>query len=129
MLTILDNGQIMKSVQVVTSKQQAIVITPYLGGAMERKITISAPKTSISLNEPLIISFSWLRFSLGAEAYETEPVADPITYQVNDTDPDTLEPVEGVDTLNFSAAEPGTYIIRSLNPEVDNGSLEVTVSA
>lgn len=95
-----------------------------------KRIAINAPKTIISTNEILAITFSWEIFSLETESYEPDPAEEPIIYQVNDLASDTLDNlVNGSDTLLFSSAEPGTYIIRSNNHAVGNSFLEVVVSA
>ncbi|HBV95623.1 MAG: hypothetical protein JL50_10040 [Peptococcaceae bacterium BICA1-7] len=125
MLELVDL-EILTVEEVKTLKQNAIVKRHY---CMLRKITVSAPRTSITAGEQLTIAFQWQRFSLAHEAYENDPAADPITFKINDQAPDTMEPVDGMDTLTFTIAEPGIYTIKTLNPGVDNAALEVVVSA
>jgi hypothetical protein len=130
-LELNDNGQIIQVEKIITARQPdgVSVKTPFMGGAMERRISLSAAKTSISVGEQLSIAFAWERFILEIEAYEPDPSMDEINFQVSGQVVDTLQPVNGQDILTFSSAEPGTYVIRTLNPGVNNATLEVVVSA
>lgn len=133
MLKILPNGQVMEVVEVVADNQpsgKATVEKPYLGGTMENKISITAPKTSIALNEQLQITFRWQKINLETRAYENDHTNNlPITVQINDLTPEELAPVDGSDYITFVSAEPGKYSIRAVNAGVSTDMLEVLVSA
>lgn len=122
---ILPNGQVMQVEEIAG----AVIKTPYIGCAMDRRIFISAPKTIIEVGEQLNITFQWQKFNTEIGTYEPDPTTDEIVFQVNDQPADTLQPLDGQDTLIFSSLEPGTYTIKTLAPNVNNASLEVVVNA
>lgn len=94
----------------------------------EKKIKIEAPKVSITLSEQVAIAFTWQKFDLTTETWLDDTAnTDSINLDINGTK-ETLQPVNGSDTLTFSSAEPGSYIMKTENPGVDNASLEVTVN-
>jgi hypothetical protein len=126
MLYEVISGEVL-TVEEVTTSNQTAVIKKHFG--MERKIIIFSPKTALALNEPLIITFQWQKFNSETEVYQSDISAEEMTFQVTGQSADTLQPIDGVDTLTFSSAEPGTYTIKTLNPGVSNDSLEVVVSA
>lgn len=98
----------------------------------ERKIKVQTPKTILITGEQAIITFTWTKFDPTTKTWLTDPEnTDPI--QISITGPtgtrtEELDPVNGVDTLAFSSAEPGIHIIKSVNPGADNSYLEVTVA-
>lgn len=125
MLEILTNGQIM----LVDAIGDAIVKTPYLSGTMEKKIKAKIPKTSLTLNEPISITFTWHKFNLDAQDWLPDPEnTEPIRLDI-DGEKLELQPENGTDVLTFSSAEPGLVTIKTENPGVDNAALEVTVNA
>lgn len=122
----LDNHEVLSVVEEVTQNQTAIVKKHH---CMLKKILVTAEKTLLGIDEQLTINFEWQIFDLSLGEYVPNSTDEEITFQINSLPLETLSPVNGTDTLTFSAAEPGTYTIKSTNPLVDNGVLEVVVSA
>lgn len=86
--------------------------------ARGRVISLSAPKTALAVNEQVQIT---------ATATDLQGAAaslPPIKYEVNTATAGIAD--DGI--LLFSAAEPGTYIIETVNDDALNASLEVVVS-
>lgn len=126
---ILGNGQVLQVEEVDNGGQVATIKTPYLGGAMERKVKAEAAKTALAVGEQVNITYTWQKFDLTAETWIDDPTSnDPIKLDIDGVKLE-LQPVNGTDTLVFSSAEPGVHIIKTENPGVDNALLEVTVNA
>lgn len=121
------SDQIMEVVEKVT-KHQTATIKKHHG--MAKRLVVACDKTEIALNEELLITFKWQDFDLNvAEDWVDYPAkTTPILIDVAGIT-DELIPENGEAGILFSSAEPGTHIIKTVNPGVDNAYLEVVVNA
>lgn len=116
-LFILPTGAEVVEKNIAVTLEESFTITEIKNKiAVARVITLAAPKTTILVNEVLSITTSMK--DLDGNAKPIEPVTFWLSGQVV-TDP--------VGILDFSAAAPGTYVIKTQNADAVQGYLEVTV--
>lgn len=124
-LEIID-GEVLIAEEIKTTLQTAIVKKHY---GMEKKIKVEIPKTALTLNEQVDITFTWQKFDLTSETWLDDPTNSDLIKLDIDGEKIELQPENGTDTLIFSSAEPGLVVIKTDNLGVDNATLEVTVNA
>lgn len=125
MYEILDNGQIVKVEEVKTLTQTTSIKTHY---GMARKITFHSDKTQVAVNESITIVIKWEKFDLTQGQYIDEFTNTDDFYLYVAGVQDIVKPVNGQATITFSSAEPGEYIIKTDNPNVDNTEIKVVVT-
>lgn len=132
--TLLQNGQILEIKEIVTDMQTAISQKHY---GMSKKVEMVAEKIELVAGEELTVNLQWLDFDLIEEDWLPCDRRFPFQVQIAQktlTDLEVkqtgeVETQDGTGQLIFSSAEPGTFVIKTVNPGVDNASLEVFINA
>lgn len=120
---ILDNEQVLLVEEIATSSQIATVKQHF---GMLKRIVAKCAKTNIAVGEEITIDFQWQKFNSGQ--YSTD-LTNEEDFQVKVGDvQDVLTSAGGVAQLVFSSDEPGEFIIKTINPNVDNAEIKVVVS-
>jgi len=103
------------------------VITEYFGSGV--KITPSMTNVNVLTGEVVTISFKWQTFNSEQGQYVDDHVNNTdIILDVTGTQA-TVTPVNGIAEITFTSAEPGEYMIRTINLGVGNAETKVIVSA
>ena len=82
-------------------------------------------KTKINAHNLSAITFKWLKFDLELGEY-VEDIENTTSFQV-DVAGQVVEILVG-ETLEFTSAELGTFIVKTINEGVGNDSKEVTIN-
>ena len=110
MYAILENNQVMKK---------------EIGNSYEQWIPFGInTKTQINTDNLLSITFKWLKFDLelGTHIEDTENTTPFIVEAAGQ-----IIEIQAGETLEFSSAEVGTFVIRTINEGVGNDSKEVII--
>lgn len=119
----ISGHEVLRKETVKTEKQEAIVKTHY---AMLYKIQPSISEATILTGETINIMFEWLIFDLNlAEYVKDTNKSDAFQVEVNGQRVDM--PVG--EALIFSSDEPGEYLIRTFNQNVENAEVKVVVES
>ena len=124
MFEVLDNGQILIIEEIATGNQTVVAKSHF---EMLKKVAVDSAKTQLTLGEETIINFRWQKFN-GQGLYIDDPNNDDL-FQVDIAGiSEMIIPTNGVGQVIFSSDEPGEFIIKTVNPGVDNAEIKVVVS-
>lgn len=125
MFEILPNGQVLRVEEISTKNQTAIVKKHH---CMEKRVLAEISKTQLTLGEEIAVGFRWQKFDIESERY-VDDSSNNENFQVDIAEiQEAVSPTNGVGQIIFSSDEPGEFIIKTVNPGVDNAEIKVVVS-
>ena len=127
MKLIIKDHEVLSEEIIKTNRQEAVVQKGY---CMLHRVTPSETEKTINTTETTTLSFGWHKFDTGEEKYQIDKKKED-TFRVEITKPDgeiyySVE-LSVNEELEFSAEESGEYIVRTVNPKVDNAEIKVVV--
>lgn len=127
MYELLANGQVLINIEKISDRQpngKAVIQEPI---GMQKKIFITPDKTNILVNNAINVTLQWQKFDLEQGLHKddlenNEPFKINVAGEVAE-----ITPVDGVATVQFSSVTAGEFVIKTVNPDVDNQSMKVVV--
>lgn len=125
MFEMLPNGQVLRMEEITTKKQTVIVKSHH---CMEKRVLAEVSKAQLALGEEIVVSFKWQKFDIESEHY-VDDSSNRENFQVDIAGiQEIIPPINGAGQIIFSSDEPGEFIIKTVNPNVDNAQIKVVVS-